>query len=551
MRRACTDLSCCCALTLVVLLAASCTSDPKSENSVVPDDFADAGGCLPEADCDDGDPCTRNDKCDDNGVCGGELYSCQDDKECTDASCTGAGECEYNIKPGFCLVSGVCHADGDLHPKNGCRECITSVSKTEWSNDDTNSCDDGNACLEGEYCDSGQCMAGKATVQCNDDNPCTQDACVPEGGCVFIAKEAQCQDKECGEDGCGGVCGTCPVGIACLDTGMCDICPQQCDGKQCGPDGCGGDCGTCPVDQLCNFVGHCVPKCAPNCTGKECGSNGCGGICGTCPCPACAADEVSCVDFACTDDAAMTCEDIFGCLDECDPNDQACAQNCINPAPIEEQMKFNKLYQCLTDVDYWSCWDICPHGSEDPDCDIQALNDCFNEKGEPCEDAMIACFPPGTWTCKEAWICFITCPEGDEDCPQDCLDEMNLEAQDQWNAFIDCLDENGYYDCFDLPQGQQDACLQVPWETCQPFLSACASGDKSCKEVWDCMDTCAPLDELCPYDCLYDGTPEAQDAYFNVLDCITEKCGDQPDQECYDNALGGACGSPYNECIAV
>ena len=448
-----------------------------------------------------------------------------------------------------------CAIQCDNTVPEGCEDTCAGVECGTKDECDCGTCADGftcstdNTCVEGADC-TATCEGVCGTVEgcectCGDNEDCV------EGECTCTPT---CGDKECGDDGCGASCGTCPVGVECLDTGMCDPdCVQQCEGKQCGPDGCGEECGTCGADETCNFEGQCISTvCIPDCEeeGKECGSDGCGGICGTCPCPDCGADEVSCLDFVCTGDGVMTCDDIFGCLGECDPNDQACSQNCINSAPIEEQMKFNELYQCLVDVDYWACWDICPDGSEDPNCDVQALNDCFAEKGEPCEDAMAACFPPGTWTCKEAWICFITCPEGDEDCPQECLGEMNLEAQDQWNAFIDCLDENGYFDCFDLPEDQQDACLQVPWETCQPFLSACASGDKNCKTVWECMDTCAPMDDMCPYNCLYDGTPEAQDAYFGVLDCIIEQCGDQPDQECYNNALAGACGSLYNDCIA-
>ncbi|NOZ01502.1 MAG: hypothetical protein GXP54_06380, partial [Deltaproteobacteria bacterium] len=149
----------------------------------------------------------------------------------------------------------------------------------------------------------------------------------------------QCEGKECGPDGCGGVCGPCAncldgtcvwgcVGITtegccvgetlyfcnywnnALDTENCVGSPQcgwneadlryscgtdgaeepsgllpkpcscqpTCDGKQCGPDGCGGSCGTCNSDQAC-YSGLC---CTPNCSGKECGYDGCGGTCGQC-----------------------------------------------------------------------------------------------------------------------------------------------------------------------------------------------------------------------------------------------------------------------------
>ncbi len=87
-----------------------------------------------------------------------------------------------------------------------------------------------------------------------------------------------CEDKVCGADGCGGVCGYCSASHACED-GSC-VCQPSCSGKQCGDDGCGGSCGNCGQNQMCSG-GLCV--CAPSCSGKQCGNDGCGGSCGTCP----------------------------------------------------------------------------------------------------------------------------------------------------------------------------------------------------------------------------------------------------------------------------
>ena len=59
--------------------------------------------------------------------------------------------------------------------------------------------------------------------------------------------------------------------------------PTGCGGLECGSDGLGGSCGTCPWPRQCNG-GHCtVPvDCKPDCRGKQCGSDGCQGSCGTC-----------------------------------------------------------------------------------------------------------------------------------------------------------------------------------------------------------------------------------------------------------------------------
>ncbi len=94
-----------------------------------------------------------------------------------------------------------------------------------------------------------------------------------------------CTGKECGDDGCGGSCGTCEDGFVCQD-GQCVGCTPDCTGKECGDDGCGGSCGTCddPAKPICNAQGICE-ACTPNCDGKECGDDGCGGSCGDCTDP--------------------------------------------------------------------------------------------------------------------------------------------------------------------------------------------------------------------------------------------------------------------------
>jgi hypothetical protein len=56
---------------------------------------------------------------------------------------------------------------------------------------------------------------------------------------------------------------------------------SACGTKTCGDDGCGGSCGTCSNGTTCES-GTCVGACVPSCEGKPCGDDGCGGSCGTC-----------------------------------------------------------------------------------------------------------------------------------------------------------------------------------------------------------------------------------------------------------------------------
>lgn len=100
-----------------------------------------------------------------------------------------------------------------------------------------------------------------------------------------------CSGRACGDDGCGGSCGTCEAGLACAtDTGQCgnSLCSTNCESAACGDDGCGGSCGTCGFDLQCSSQRTCVCpagvtcSCTPNCSGISCGDDGCGGSCGKC-----------------------------------------------------------------------------------------------------------------------------------------------------------------------------------------------------------------------------------------------------------------------------
>lgn len=110
-------------------------------------------------------------------------------------------------------------------------------------------------------CGDGICEGGEAHDNCSQDCACTPTC----SSSYYI--------KNCGDDGCGGSCGTCQRGQACLN-GFCK-CAPVCTGKQCGNDGCGGSCGTCLWGK-CNLIGKCV-SCLSNsdcAKGLECNSSG-------------------------------------------------------------------------------------------------------------------------------------------------------------------------------------------------------------------------------------------------------------------------------------
>jgi len=166
-----------------------------------------------------------------------------------------------------------------------------------------------------------------------------------------VACEAKCEGKVCGEDGCGGQCGTCGEGTACDEfkgqcvdpcygityEGCCDgdvvkfcenskltegDCNQTEDGPKCGWVAEQGYywCGTDGAEDPTGANPIACP-CVPSCEGKTCADdNGCGQPCG---CPS----GWECEGGECTfGDCVPTCDNVT-----CD-NDDGCGGTCGCPA---------------------------------------------------------------------------------------------------------------------------------------------------------------------------------------------------------------------------
>lgn len=252
--------------------------------------------------------------CGDDG-CGGVCGSCDDGRDCTNDTCF-EGECRNSVQDFFCLIAGACVPAGTEAPDDPCQVCMPTLSQSGLSY-----LDDGSECGPSMYCYMGNCC--NAGLNCKDKE-CGDDGCggkcgtcgelteCKEGKCQAIPCEPDCKDKDCGGDGCGGTCGSCQDGYDCLD-GAC-VCVPKCAGKECGDDQCGGSCGTCQGINLactegkCECAGEpcgdscCGPGrvcagdfcCTPDCEAKACGPDGCGGECGECK-----GTNVVCEDGAC------------------------------------------------------------------------------------------------------------------------------------------------------------------------------------------------------------------------------------------------------------
>lgn len=228
----------------------------------------DTGECIKNFNwnnCDDGDSCTFNDRCQ-HGECVGVPIQCSSGgNPCIDAICSG-GKCvptfvpngqSCSIHTNLCIVNSTCHNgvcshgvplncdDGNPCTSSECDK-FTGLCKII---DDTLDCDDGDLCTINDMCNvtNGCCMGTKIT--CNDNDPCTIDSCSAQTGeCVFT----HAYDGYACEDGQG-----CTVGDYCMG-GLCipgteKICAYNpCTANQCNPDT--GDC--YPVNEGINCDDH-------------------------------------------------------------------------------------------------------------------------------------------------------------------------------------------------------------------------------------------------------------------------------------------------------
>ncbi len=249
-----------------------------------------------------------------------------------------------------------------------------------------------------------------------------------------------CDGKDCGDNGCGGSCGTCnptqvcaanntcvpktgnpsscanacnaasPNGScycvpqcldsgnccadACLLCGICEPCTPTCGGKECGDDGCGGQCGACQTGEYCEN-GNCNPIEVPSATCK----NACGEASsdGSCYC------DMSCLQYNdCCIDACEEC-DVCG---ECTPNctgkecgNDGCGGACGN-CPVNTECKSG----------------ICEEKDDncEPDCVLKSCGDdgCGGTCGA-CPQGEICDTETNSWTCA---------PNPDEEeCLPDCV----------------------------------------------------------------------------------------------------------------------------------
>ena len=179
---------------------------------------------------DDCGACCGNDKCEPSY--GETCANCSADCDCAPTGC-GNGTCDAGEDCATCgLDCGVCCGDGTCSPERG-EDCLTCAADC---GDCGATCGDG-TCEGAEYCGScpadcgGPCGCGDGVCGAGED--CTSCA----ADCGACPCQPTCGDKVCGDNGCGGSCGTCGTGTKCNVAG-------QCEATGPGPDAGSTDTGT-------------------------------------------------------------------------------------------------------------------------------------------------------------------------------------------------------------------------------------------------------------------------------------------------------------------
>ncbi len=450
---------------------------------------------------------------------------------------------------------------------------------------------------EGPKCGDGTCGAGENECTCPADcgacgGQCVGDQCVTQPGCgdgTCGTGENQCNcPKDCGT--CAGCCsqaGECLPGTEnkacgangatcqnCLQTSMACVnnaCVSTLDEGSCKAYYyCIDACPEPPLGQAC--VQECQSKLSPQGMQDLQNLQNCLQQYG---CAAARTDEdfAKCLEENCIEpyfrcfsgNLYQSCSALIDCLISCPEDDPStppvdeereCIGNCWSEATFEAQMDLQNLITCANK----QCEAQCAE-PESPAC-----NTCWNQvlgPGGPCESYNDKCMEYGPEGCYYLVTCLNACPEEDQQCEQNCVNNTSKNGLALFNAIFDCImqacpvcqtqpDSPQCDTCFSQVQQQGGACF----EALQTCLDDRPYGTKKCGEVWQCVNAC--VDQQCVQDCFLSGTKTAMDLYDAMIACALDACPscttNPPGQDC-DACFNGAlqdpakCKAQYDACI--
>jgi|GEM_PF-850455 len=463
---------------------------------VCSDDGTQCVQCEPQCDgkvC-GSDGCTGNcGICDAYDTCsadGTECIACVpqcDGKTCGDDGC--GGTC------GTCADGFICN--GAQTCESCTPDCTGKTCGDDGCGGSCGACDQGTCTSEGQcdlyYCSdlpmTGCCdgdkylvCGGASTIDIEDCGAAGQ-ACGDDGtgfpGCYEFFDvvssvncparcEPQCDGKNCGDDGCGGVCGQCDTdnGEFCNENQVCEVCVPNCDGKECGLDGCGNGwdaCGSCTGDgEVCNASGQCeVPE-------RTCEHIPTGGCCEDGVYKSC--DDGPQTQLRCADYGDVCGGNWFGGFAGCWP---------------EDQYEGPKECACIPQCDGKECG---------PDGCGGVCGDCAT--GQECTDDQQCVYTycpdlPDRRCCSGEVLSSCNLERGPFDV--DCRTRNQFCGWDEETELYACVDEPDRVD----PNGAPRACPAAP--TCVPDCDGRVCGSDGCGGSCGVCNADAGDEEVCDF----------------------------------------------------
>ncbi len=511
-------------------------------------------GCISDANCDDGIPCTEDlcnlntltcyfvnsdAACDDDVFCNGAESCepsnpgadgngcvagsdpCDDGASCTSDSCEEStdsctntpddGECDNEI---FCDGEETCDPTNPSSGGDGCvagsNPCLDSyactVDECDEGNDSCSNtpsdayCDNEQACDGEETCDPSDPSAGVdgcldgSSLNCNDGISCTVDSCDDASGCINAPDHAFCDDLDpCTTDSCDTV-------LNCVNTPLAD--GSRCEAPEQSP-------------KVCQD-GVCVAACTTN---QDCD------------------DGIACTTDICDGETLLcshtpnnnVCNNSDPCdgVEVCNPDDPGSDGNgCV----AGQDLDCDDGVDCTTD----SCTPGvgCSNEADDSYCDDN--NVCNGS--ETC-DAVQGCLAGTPLNCADAFDCTADSCDmalGCQHTPNDavCDDHTFCNGVETCSVSLGCVNgtppscDDGVACTVDSCNTSSDSCDNEPSNTY-------CNDDAYCNGV----ETCSPESPGAnAQGCLAGTAPDCSDS----ISCTVDSC-DEPSDTCVHEADHSAC----------
>lgn len=277
-----------------------------------------------------------------------------------------------------------------------------------------------------------------------------------------------------------------------------------------------------PVDNDCGEIVTCANSCMDQSCVQSCFQNGTSegqgrfndllaclqntiqtGQCGqedfACQNQACGTELTACVgEQGPMMTGTLSCSDLNACFSMCNPNDQACVQDCFNNATATAQQQYGAIITCAQNSG-------CP----------EADNACVNNA---CSSEIQACLgggstpAVGSLSCGGVFLCASSCGQNDSACQNNCIQAVAADQAELLDAYLGCAETN---------MCQDQACIET---NCAAEEAACfPPGDQSCGQVLDCIGMCQ--DQSCAGECQLQATEEASTELQALGECLnTNSC---------------------------